>query len=149
MRKRWPVLLLLALGFALAAALFRSTPSTSPTAPETPAPVAPRAVALAVSTPSTPLPPPGETVLDVSPELSPLPVRLCAGDALRFRNRHAAPVVLTASDYSFSSGVLQPGEEFSVVLSAPGAVEVQASALEGSEVTPPYPIEVVRCEGGE
>lgn len=104
-------------------------------------------VALTISTPSTPLPPPGETVLDVSPELSPLPVRLCTGDALRFRNRHAAPVVLTASDYSFSSGVLQPGEEFSVVLPAPGAVEVQASALEGSEVMPPYPIEVVRCEG--
>ncbi len=91
-----------------------------------------RPIAIAVSSPTAPLLPPAETVLDISSELSPLPVQVCAGDAVRFRNRHSGPVVLTASDFSFSSGVLQPGGEFSVIPQAPGwVVEVAVSALEG------------------
>jgi hypothetical protein len=102
---------------------------------------------VAVSTPETPLPPPEETVLDVSTELSPLPLRVCAGDAVRWRNRDPGPVILTASDASFSSGVLGPGEEYAVVFPAAGVVSVTVLSPAGETVMEPYRIEVVRCEG--
>jgi hypothetical protein len=104
-------------------------------------------LAVAVSTPETPLPPPEETVLDISTELSPLPLRVCAGNAVRWRNRDPGLVVLTASDASFSSGVLGPGEEYAVVFPAEGTVTVTVVSLAGETVMEPYWIEVVRCEG--
>lgn len=103
-------------------------------------------LALTISTPPVPMPAPHEISLDVSTELSSLPVQVCAGDAVRFRNRHTGPVILAASDFSFSSGVLQPREEFSVVLPAAGSLEIRIQSLGGGEMGL-YLIEVVQCEG--
>jgi len=104
-------------------------------------------LAVAVSTPETPLPPPEETVLDVSPGLS-LTIQICAGDTVRWRNRDPGPVILTASDNYFSSGVLYPGEEYAVVFPAAGVVSVTVLSPAGETIMEPYRIEVVRC-GGE
>jgi hypothetical protein len=104
---------------------------------------------VAVSTPETLLPPPVEETLDVSTELSPLPLRVCAGNAVRWRNRDPGLVILTASDASFSSGVLGPGEEYAVVFPAEGTVTVTVVSPAGETVMEPYRIEVVRCAEGE
>lgn len=101
-------------------------------------------VALTISTPSTPIPSPGEVVLDVSSELSYAVTRVCAGNAVRFRNRQPAPVILEARDHTFSSGVLQAEGEFATVLAAVGTIEVVASSPEGVGINE-YRIEVVEC----
>ena len=106
-------------------------------------------LAVAVSTPETPLPPPEETGLEVSTELSPLPLRVCAGNAVRWRNRDPGPVILTASNASFSSGVLGPGEEYAVAFPAAGVVSVTVVSPAGETDMEPYRIEVVRCAEGE
>jgi hypothetical protein len=133
--------LILALILALALALPRRTagPETGQRPP----------LDVAISTPEAPLPPPGETVLDVFAELSPLLLRVCAGDAVRWRNRDPGPVILIASDASFSSGVLGPGEEYAVVFPAEGTVTVTVVSPAGETVMEPYRIEVVRCAEGE
>jgi hypothetical protein len=104
-------------------------------------------LAVAVSTPETPLPPPEETVLDISTELSPLPLRVCAGNAVRWRNRDPGPVILFASDNYFSSGVLYPGEEYAVAFPAAGVVSVTVLSPAGETIME-HRIEVVQC-GGE
>jgi len=131
--------LILALILALALALPRRTagPETGHRPP----------LDVAVSTPETPLPPPEETGLEVSTELSPLPLRVCAGDAVRWRNRDHGPVILFASDDYFSSGVLGPGEEYAVVFPAEGTVTVTVVSPAGETIME-HRIEVVQC-GGE
>jgi len=142
MRRNRVLLLAAALVLALALVLAWRQPRR-PAAPETGRASSPLSVA--VSTPETPLPPPEETVLEVSTELSPLPLRVCAGDAVRWRNRNPGPVILTASDASFSSGVLDPGEEYAFVFPAAGAVSVTVVSPAGETVMEPYRIEVVQC----
>jgi hypothetical protein len=131
--------LILALILALALALPRRTagPETGHRPP----------LDVAISTPETPLPPPEETGLEVSTELSPLPLRVCAGNAVRWRNRDPGPVILTASDNYFSSGVLYPGEEYAVVFPAEGTVTVTVVSPAGETIME-HRIEVVQC-GGE
>ena len=78
-------------------------------------------------------------------EISDLPgrIRLCAGEGVRFVNNLREPVILTASDFSFSSGVVRPGDAFAV-LPASGVV-VDVSGLDGA-VMKSYRVEVVTCE---
>jgi hypothetical protein len=137
--------LILALILSLILALVLAWPRR-PATPETGQALSP--LSMAISTPETPLPPPEETGLEVSTELSPLPLRVCAGNAVRWRNRDG-PVILTASDASFSSGVLGPGEEYAVVFPAEGTVTVTVVSPAGETVMEPYRIEVVRCAEGE
>jgi hypothetical protein len=142
MKARVALLVVVALILALALAGYHPRRTAGPETGQTRPPLA-----VAVSTPETPLPPPGETVLDVFAELSPLLLRVCAGDAMRWRNRDPGPVILFASDNYFSSGVLYPGEEYAVAFPAAGVVSVTVLSPAGETIME-HRIEVVQC-GGE
>jgi len=100
-------------------------------------------IAVSVSTP-LPMPPPDETVVEVVVGRG-RAVRLCAGTAARFINCSGGPVILTASDASFSSGVLGPGEEYAFIFPAAGTVSVTVLSPAGETIMEPYRIEVVQC----
>jgi len=140
MKARVALLVVVALILALAMAGHHPRRTAEPETGQRPP------LAVAISTPETPLPPPEETVLDVSTELSPLTI-LCAGDAVRWRNRDPGPVILFASDNYFSSGVLYPGEEYAVAFPAAGVVSVTVLSPAGETIME-HRIEVVQC-GGE
>ncbi len=72
---------------------------------------------------------------------------ICNAAVTGSRVPNASQTKFARVQFSFSSGVLQPGGEFSVIPQAPGwVVEVAVSALEGGRVMDPYRLEVVQCE---
>jgi len=97
-------------------------------------------ISVAISTPS-PLPPVRQPIWRISDP--PGRIRLCAGEGVRFINDLREPVILTASDFSFSSGVVRPGDAFAV-LPASGVV-VAVSGLDGAVMKSCW-VEVVTCE---
>lgn len=119
-------------------------------APGGPAVVGPAdrsAVLLAVFTPSAPLASPAAgAVLDISSDLPRDTVRVCVGNAVRFRNRLSVPAIVAAKDHSFSSGVLLTGDEFVLVLAAVGEMDVEVVALSPTvDQMGEFRVEVMRC----
>lgn len=100
-----------------------------------------------VWTPVVPAPR-GEVVatLDIPAYVPAGAVHVCAGNGISFRNRHTDRIVITASDYSFSSGVIPPGGEFTASFPAPGTVSVQVAIPGNTSALTAYRVEVEQCE---
>jgi hypothetical protein len=84
----------------------------------------------------------------ISTELEARPLQICAGETVAWRNMQPdTPVVLTAEDGSFSSGVIDPGEEFARTFLTPGGViTITVTAVNGDANLEPWTVEVTRCE---
>jgi len=102
-------------------------------------------IVVSVSTPPLSLPPTDETVVEIAPGVE--TVRLCAG-TVRFVNYYPDPVILIASNHYFSSGVIELGGEYKVILPAGTMFITVLSSVTGEPVRKNLDLEVMQC-GGE
>ena len=93
-------------------------------------------------------PPTTEEGWQISSELTRAqPLQICVGETVAWRNRQPkTPIILTAEDGSFSSGVVAPGAEFARMFSTPGVITVAVTAVNGEVALEPWTVEVTRCE---